>query len=266
MKTPRSLYKMLKELSRQEGVTLFMTLLAAFKALLCRYTGQEDITIGSPIANRTLPQLECLTGFFANTLALRTDLSNNPSFRQLLNRVRETCLGAYAYQDLPFEYLVEALQPERNLSYSTPLFQAVLVLQNAPVGAVSWPGVSLTPVQVHNGTAKFDLTLELFESSDELTGWLEYNTDLFDAPTIKRLIGHFHTLLEGIVANPDERLYDLPLLTEAERQELLAIPDSAQMPSADSNGEMQWEGLDTISDEEIILMLRELLPEGRIET
>jgi amino acid adenylation domain-containing protein len=266
VKIPQPLYKMLKELGRQEGVTLYMTLLAAFKALLCRYTGQEDITIGSPIANRTLPQLERLTGFFANTLALRTDLSNNPGFRQLLHRVRETCLGAYAHQDLPFEYLVEAMQPERNLRNSTPLFHVVLVLQNAPAGAVKWPGVNLTPVQVHNGTSKFDLTLELFEVSDEVTGWLEYNTDLFDASTIKRLIGHFHTLLEGIAANPDQRLYELPLLTEAECRELLAIPEGAQPPAANGNGEEQWEGLDTLSDEEIILMLRELLPEGRIET
>ena len=153
----QTLSKAIKKLSRQEGVTLFMTLLAAFKVLLYRYTGQEDIVVGSPIANRNQTDIEDLIGFFVNTLVLRTDLSSDPTFQQLLNRVREVALDAYAHQDLPFEKLVEELQPERNLSHN-PLFQVLFILQNAPMPSIELPDLTISPVKIDSKTAKFDLT------------------------------------------------------------------------------------------------------------
>jgi amino acid adenylation domain-containing protein len=216
----QELTQKLKAMSRREGVTLFVTLLAAFKTLLYRYTSQEDILVGSPIANRNRRKLEGLIGFFVNTLVLRTDLSGNPSFRELLSRVREVALSAYTHQDLPFEQLVEELQPTRNLSH-TPLFQVMFVLQNAPMEALKLPGLSLDMLEVDSETARFDLTLTLTETEQGLVGALEYSTDMFDAATIARMLGHFQTLLEGIVANPDRQLSDLPILTETERQQLL---------------------------------------------
>ncbi|NEQ20441.1 MAG: amino acid adenylation domain-containing protein, partial [Microcoleus sp. SIO2G3] len=210
----------LKALSRRESVTLFVTLLAAFKTLLYRYTGQEDVLVGSPIANRTRRELEGLIGSFVNTLVLRTDLSGNPSFQELLSRLREVALSAYTHQDLPFERLVEALHPTRNLSH-TPLFQVMFVLQNAPIEALELPGLSLDMLEVDSETARFDLTLTLTETEQGLNGALEYNTDLFDAATIARMLGHFETLLAGIVAHPEQHLSELPILTERERQQLL---------------------------------------------
>src|SRR2546421_152569 len=215
-----ALSQSLKALCKAEGVTLFMTLLAAFKVLLCHYTGQEDVIVGSPIANRHRQELEGLIGFFVNTLAMRTDLSGNPTFKELLGRVRETALGAYANQDLPFEYLVEQLQPDRNLSHS-PLVQVVFVLQNTPERKAELPGLSLTPLKYGVETAKFDLTLYFEELGPELQGTFEYNTDLFDEDTISRMAGHLRTLLEGVVADPSERISELPLLTEAKRRRLL---------------------------------------------
>ena len=193
-----------------------MTLLAAFQTLLYRYTGQEDICIGSPIANRNRSETEGLIGFFVNTLVLRTDMSENPSFQELLGRVREVALGAYAHQDLPFEQLVEALQPERSLSHQ-PLFQVMFALQNAPMPALELPDLTLSSLKIDSGTAKFDLTLSMEDTEQGLVGSLEYNTDLFDAATITRILKHFQTLLEGIVANPEQRLLALPLLTQPER-------------------------------------------------
>ncbi len=207
-------------LSRKEGVTLFMTLLAAFDILLYRYTGTEDILVGSPIANRNRSEVEGLIGFFVNTLVLRTNVSGNPSFRELLGRVREVALGAYAHQDLPFEMLVEALQPERDLSH-TPLFQVMFILQNAPMPKVELPGLTLSPLSTETSTAKFDLTLSMEKTVDGLVGSWEYNTDLFDAETITRMTGHFQTLLEEIVAHPEQQIAELPLLTEVERHQLL---------------------------------------------
>jgi amino acid adenylation domain-containing protein len=218
----------LKTLSQRSGVTLFMTLLAAFQTLLYRYTGQEDICIGSPIANRNRSETEELIGFFVNTLVLRTDMSENPSFQELLGRVREVTLGAYAHQDLPFEQLVEALQPERNLSHQ-PLFQVMFVLQNAPMSALELPDLTLSSLEMESSTAKFDLTLSIEDTEQGLVGSLEYNTDLFDAATISRMLEHFQTLLEGIVANPDQRLSDLPLLTQLERQQLLVEWNDTQV-------------------------------------
>ncbi|WP_445300994.1 amino acid adenylation domain-containing protein [Microcoleus sp. C2D2] len=217
---PRTLRSALKKLSRQENATLFMTLLAAFKTLLYRYTGQADIPVGSPIANRNRAEIQGLIGFFVNSLVLRTDLSGTPTFRQLLARIREVSLEAYAHQDLPFEKLVEELQPDRNLSYN-PLFQVAFVLQTPPVAAESIAGLNLTLLDVENQTAKVDLTLYLEEKQEEISGHFEYSTDLFDAVTIRRMAGHFLTLLEGIAANPERRIEELPLLGEKERHQLL---------------------------------------------
>ena len=224
---PTALTKAVKTLGQQEGTTFFMTLLAVFKTLLYRYTQQEDIAIGSPIANRNLKQTEDLIGFFVNTLVLRSDLSGNPTFRELLKRVREVTLEAYTHQDLPFEKLVEVLQPERDLSRQ-PLVQVEFVLQNAPVSEVKFSNLTLKKLPAPTGTAKNDLTLYLEENTvleaktdSELFAVFEYNTDLFDASTIQRMAGHFQTLLESIVANPDSKIWELPLLTEKERTQLL---------------------------------------------
>jgi amino acid adenylation domain-containing protein len=216
----KGLTRDLKSLSRQNDVTLFMTLLAAFQALLYRYTGQEDIVVGSPIANRSRSEIENLIGFFANTLVLRSDLSGDPTFSELLVRVREVALGGYAHQDLPFEKLVEDLNPGRNLSHS-PLFQVMFALQNAPATAREFGGLTFQSFGMGNVTAKFDLTLSMREEANALRGSLEYNTDLFEAATIDRLIGHFQNLLQEIVSNPDRRISDLPILTTVEKQQLL---------------------------------------------
>ena len=226
---PEPLSQKLKTLSQRAGVTLFMTLLAAFETLLYRYTGQEDICIGSPIANRNRSETENLIGFFVNTLVLRTELSENLSFQELLGRVREVTLSAYAHQDLPFEQLVEALGPERSLSHH-PLFQVMFALENAPMPALELPDLTISSLKIESSTAKFDLTLSMEDTEQGLVGSLEYNTDLFDAATISRMLGHFQTLLEGIVNNPEQRLSDLPMLTQLERQQLLVEWNDTQVP------------------------------------
>ncbi|MFN6011462.1 MAG: amino acid adenylation domain-containing protein, partial [Microcystis sp.] len=218
----------LNELSRQQGVTLFMTLLAAFDALLYRYTGSSDILVGTPIANRNRGEIEGLIGFFVNTLVMRTDVSDNPSFSQLLTRVREVTMDAYAHQDLPFEMLVEALQPERDLSH-TPLFQVAFVLQNTPKSEIAMTGLTVTDLPPENTTAKFDLTLAMVNTDDGLKGVWEYNTDLFESSTIERLSGHFLNLLGGIAANPQARISQLPLLTESETNQLLIEWNNTQV-------------------------------------
>ena len=210
----------LNKLSQQQGSTLFMTLLAAFQTLLWRYTGNEDIVVGSPIANRNRQETEGLIGFFVNTLVLRTNLAGNPTFGELLTRVREVALGAYAHQDLPFEQLVEQLQPQRDLSY-TPLFQVMFVLQNAPMSALELPGLTLSLLESESRAAKFDLTLYMTETAQGLVGTLEYNTNLLEENTISRMAGHLQTLFEGIVANPQQRLSELSLLTSTEKHQLL---------------------------------------------
>jgi len=217
---PQPQTEALKTLSHQAGATLFMTLLAAFKTLLYRYSDRADILVGSPIANRQRIELEGLIGFFVNTLVLQTHLGDNPSFRQLLERVRDVALGAYAHQDIPFEYLVDALEVERSLSHNA-LCQVMFVFQNAPLAEMALPGLKLAPFKPETGTAKFDLTLTLQESGVGLTGEFEYNTDLFDAETIARLERHFQTLLAAIGATPERRLSELPLLSAAERHQLL---------------------------------------------
>jgi amino acid adenylation domain-containing protein/non-ribosomal peptide synthase protein (TIGR01720 family) len=217
---PDSLTAALKALSQGEGVTLFMTLVAAFQTLLCRYTGQTDLVVGTPLTGRTRVETEGLLGFFVNTLILRLDLSGNPCFRDLLIRVRAVMLGAFDHQDLPFEKLVETLRPARDLSRN-PLVQVMIALQPPPPTTTELPGLSVRPVTVDCGTAKFDLTLSLQDTEQGLLLTMEYSTDLFDHPTITRILSHFQTLLGGIIADPEQRLADLPLLTAAERQQLL---------------------------------------------
>ncbi len=230
---PKALSEALKSLSRQEGVTLFMTLMAAFQTLLYRYTEQEDILVGTPIANRNRTEIEGLIGFFVNTLLLRAHFFSNLNFQELLAQVRETALGAYAHQDLPFEKLVEELDPQRDLS-STPLFQVMFVLQNAPREALDVPGLKLSMLPFDNELAKFDLTLSLVDRSDGLTGSFEYNADLFDATTISRMIEHFQTLLEGVVADPKRRISDAPLLTARELSQELVEWNSAPAECTES--------------------------------
>jgi amino acid adenylation domain-containing protein/non-ribosomal peptide synthase protein (TIGR01720 family) len=214
----RSLTIALKQLSQKSGCTLFMTLLAAFQTLLHRYTGNDDLIVGTAIANRNRAEIERLIGFFINTLALRTDFSGNPTFTQLLHRVRATTLSAYAHQDLPFEQLVDTLHPQRSLSY-TPLFQVMFVLQNAPFADMEIEGLQWVPLPSHSDTAKFDLTLSMQESDQGLTGTLEYSLDLFKPTTIQRLAGHLQTLVESIALNPDQPLSEICLLTATERQQ-----------------------------------------------
>ncbi|MGV0024747.1 non-ribosomal peptide synthetase [Phormidesmis priestleyi] len=234
LELPQPLLDALEALSQQMGVTLFMTLLAAFQTLLHRYTGQTDLAIGSPIANRHRSELEGLIGFLVNSLVLRTNLAGDPTFRELLNRVRDVTLAAYAHQDLPFEKLVEELQPVRSLGQN-PLFQAVFALQNTPIEQLVLPGLVLSPVELETKTSRFDLELYVWkcadnfrnlwgkgwQQSDGLRGVVVYNTDLFDSTTIAALRQHYQTVLEGIVANPETPLSALPLLTTKEQQALL---------------------------------------------
>jgi amino acid adenylation domain-containing protein len=219
-KIPQQTAKGLNELSRNHGATLFMTLLATFQSLLFHYSGQDDIVVGTPIAGRNREETENLIGFFINTLVLRTDLSGNPTFVELLGRAKEVALGAYAHQDVPFERLVEELQPERSLSH-TPFFQTMLVLQNAPNAELQLAGVSVETMWAEIESAKLDLTLLLTETEQGLEGLLEYNRDLFASATIERMIGHFEMLVESVLSNPEQRLSELQLLRPAEREQLL---------------------------------------------
>ncbi|MBN3960068.1 MAG: AMP-binding protein [Nostoc sp. NMS8] len=214
------LNKQLQTLSKKTGTTLFMTLLAAFATLLYRYSSQEDISIGSPIANRNRSEIEPLIGSFVNTLVLRIRIQDNPSFAELLAQVQQVALDAYEHQDAPFEKVVEALQPERSLSHN-PLFQVMFVLQNVPEQTFKLPNLTLTPFDLDNVTSKFDLTLSMAQTKQGLQGRWEYNTDLFDGDTITRMNQHFQTLLFGIVANPQLQVSKLPLLTATERQILV---------------------------------------------
>ena len=207
-------------LARRSGATPYMVLLAAFQLLLSRWSGQADVVVGSPIAGRTERQTEGLIGFFVNTLVMRADISDDPSFEELLARVKETALGAYAHQDIPFEKLVEHLQPQRDLSRQ-PLFQVMFALQNLPRQTLELPGLRLLPMERAEGSAMFDLFLELTESPIGLGGAFEYATDLFDRSTIERLLSSYVTLLEGIVAEPERRVSEYALLNAAERQHIV---------------------------------------------
>ncbi|HVG46054.1 MAG TPA: condensation domain-containing protein, partial [Longimicrobium sp.] len=210
----------LRALSRREGSTLYMTLLAAFKLLLFRYTGQVDLAVGMAVANRTHEEVENLIGFFVNTLVLRTGLSGGVDFRELLRRVREVCLGAYAHQDLPFERLVEELAPERDMGRN-PLAQVFCVLQNYPARGAELPGLTVRAVEAEARTTKFDLTLFAAETEGGLQAAFEYSADLFEAGTVRRMLSHFRTLLEAVVADPALPLSHLPLMEESERRQLL---------------------------------------------
>jgi amino acid adenylation domain-containing protein len=206
-------------LARRQGATRFMVLLAALQALLGRYSGQQELLVGTPVANRGRVETEGLIGCFVNTVVLRADLAGDPGFADLLVRTRAEALAAFNHQDLPFEKLVEALVPERSLS-RTPLVQVVLSVQNAPLTA-SLPGLSASRLDVHNGTAKFELTLEITEGEEGFSGWIEYHGDLFEAATVRRLASHYRALLVGAVADPERRLSALPLLGEAEQAQVL---------------------------------------------
>ncbi|MCP4657643.1 MAG: amino acid adenylation domain-containing protein, partial [bacterium] len=208
------------ELGQELGATRFMTLLAAFGALLFRYTMQEEIVVGTAIAGRNRAEIEDLIGFFVNTLALRCDLSQNPSVRTLIDRAREVTLAAFSHQDLPFEQLVEALQPQRDPSRPA-LVQVMFALQEAPLEVLELPGLRLTPVEIDTAAANFDLTVMLRPEGEGLVGSIEYATDLWDAATIGRMIGHFRTVLAGAVADGHERLAQLPLLTPAETRQVV---------------------------------------------
>ena len=220
LELPQNLKQALEKLSKQQGVTLFMTMLAAFCVLLQRYTGQTDIVVGSPIANRNRSSCEGLIGFFVNTLVLRTDLGGNPSFSELLSRVREVALSAYAHQDLPFEKLVEELQPERHLSHN-PLFQVMFAVQNAPMEDLQLKGLQLSRLELEYKTTRVDLEWHVWEHPQGLEVMVAYATDLFAHQTIQRMLGHFQTLLSGVVANPQASLKQLPLLSATEQQQLL---------------------------------------------
>jgi amino acid adenylation domain-containing protein len=217
---PRRLSERLAALSREHGASLFMTLLAGFQALLSRYTGQCDIVVGTPVPNRNRAEIERIIGLFANTLVLRTDLSGNPEFGEMVERVKATTLNAYAHQELPFEKLVEELNPERRLSHN-PLYQVVFVLRSGVSHHFELSGLELQVFSGANTTAKFDISVFLSETPEGLRGRIEYRTDLFDAGTIERMIGHYQTLLEAAAGNPRLRLSELPLLTAPEREQIV---------------------------------------------
>ncbi|MBZ4422889.1 non-ribosomal peptide synthetase, partial [Myxococcus sp. RHSTA-1-4] len=220
VRLPRALSNAVKALAQREGATPFMVLLAAFQTLLSRYSGQDDLVVGTPVAGRNRAETEGLIGFFVNTLALRAHPSGDKSFRDLLAEVKDTALGAYAHQDVPFERLVETLQPARSLGHS-PLFQVMFSLQNTPMPERALPGLTLSPIETELGAAKFFLTLALEELPDGFAGVFEYNSDLFDAATIQRMLSHQLRLLEAAVTAPERRLYDLPLMSPDERHQLL---------------------------------------------
>ena len=217
---PSDLCRRLEELSRAEGVTLFMTLLAAFKVLLYRCAGQEDITVGTPIANRDHRQIEGLIGFFVNTLALRTSLAGRPTFREALQRVRRTALEAYEHQDLPFERLIEELQPQRNVSRSS-LFEVMFSFNNASPLELKLAGLQTEIIALPQQTTRFDLLLDVREQSGQLTASAVYSTDLFEDSTIERMLDHYQTLLEAIVAGPHTRIDELAVMSDAERRKVL---------------------------------------------
>ncbi|MEP7339011.1 MAG: amino acid adenylation domain-containing protein [Acidobacteriota bacterium] len=253
---PAELCEALKSLSRSEGVTLFMTLLAAFQTQFVRYSGQEDVVTGTDVAGRNLVETERLIGFFVNTLVLRTDLSGDPTFRELLARVRKVAIDAYSNQDLPFDEVVSELQPERDPGMN-PLFQVMFIMQNAPQPNLSLPGLSLTPLPIEDGTTAFDLSVALEEDERSgLGGTFRYSTDLFDPATVARMIGHFGNLLRAIVAQPDARLSALEMfgVDEAESGRV----EAQQQPSRN------FARLTAIKPRVVSLRQRELVKSGQL--
>ncbi|MEE8586063.1 MAG: amino acid adenylation domain-containing protein, partial [Acidobacteriota bacterium] len=224
---PISLLEDLRSLSRRQDSTLFMTLVAGFMALLSRYSGQADVSLGTPIAGRGQSETEGLIGFFVNTLVMRADLSGEPDFTAFLKQVRDTALGAFAHQDVPFEQVVEALAPQRTLSHS-PLFQVIFAFQNVPPARLQMAGLELTPLAVRSSTSRFDISLSISEDSDGLHGMADYCLDLFEAQTVDRLLAHYRNLLQEITAHPKRSLFSLPLLEESERAQMLAEWNATQ--------------------------------------
>ncbi|HVF42737.1 MAG TPA: amino acid adenylation domain-containing protein [Pyrinomonadaceae bacterium] len=217
---PAATAEALRGVGERQGATLFMVLFAAFNVLLKRYTGQDDLVVGVPIAGRNRSETSDVIGFFINTLPLRTELDGDPTFDELLSRVRASTLEAYDHQDLPFERLVDELQPERDLSHS-PLFQVMFNLKNAPMPPMELAGLKLTPVEVGTGTSKFDLMFDVSETAGGLEGWFDYNTDLFDAATVERLAAHLRNLLDSAAEDPSRRVSELPMMSEGERRQIL---------------------------------------------
>ncbi len=218
-------------LSQQAGVTLFMTLLAAFKVLLWRYSGKDDIVVAAPIAGRTRPETEALIGFFVNTMVLRTDLAGDPSFWQLLERVRQVCLDAYDHQDLPFEKLVETLRPDRTPG-SNPLFRVMFQLLAREPEVLALHGLDISRLSIEYSSAMFDLSLDILQEADQLRCVVNYSLDLFEHATIERMLGHFQTLLECVVANPQQPISRLSLLTEPELRLILVEWNQTQADHA----------------------------------
>ncbi|MBE7384649.1 MAG: amino acid adenylation domain-containing protein [Leptolyngbya sp. SIO1E4] len=252
----KQLSEQLKILSRKQRVTLFMTLLSALQTLLYRYTNQSDIVIGTDVAGRNRVEIESLIGFFINLLVLRTDLSGNPTFRELLGRVREVTLGAYAHQDLPFAKLVESLRPDRT-NNTTPLFQVLFVLQNVPGTAVEFSGLTLTPVEVARTQARFDLVLFVVETEQGLFGNWRYRTDLFEPAAIARLSRHLQMLLSSIVQNPDTHIDTLEMFSESEKQQ--QITQKVQRERA------QFKKFKTIKPKAVSLPQKELVKTGYLQ-
>ncbi|MGD2095558.1 MAG: amino acid adenylation domain-containing protein, partial [Phycisphaerales bacterium] len=220
LKLDQSLSESLQGLSLEHGVTLYMTLLSAYMVLLSRYSGQSDISVGTPIANRTRPELENLIGFFVNTLVMRGRLEGDPCYEDFLRQIKEVTLGAYGHQDLPFERLVEELQPERDLS-RTPLFQVMFALQNVRTNDLNLAGVTLKNIDLDSGTTKFDIFIAAMESPNGIEAFLEYNTDLFERSTMEGFARHYERLLRSIVATPGARVSQLDILSESERRQLI---------------------------------------------
>jgi len=255
---PVELSRALEELGRAEGVTLFMTLLAGFQALLHRWTGQSDVVVGTDVANRNRSEIEGLIGFFVNNLVLRTDLSGNPTFRELLARVREVTLGAYAHQDLPFDLLVTELQPRRQLA-RTPLFQVLFVLQNVPTPELEIPGLRLSPMAGNLGSAKFDLAVFVNRTEEGIFGAWNYSTDLFDASTVARLSAQYQTLLASSIENPDERIQRLEVMemetTKSRESKIRRLRGSRRRSSGGSSAELVETGF-PVEDVSLPLMIR----------
>ena len=220
-----------KALGRGDGPTLFVTLLAALVALLYRYTREEDILVAAAVAGRLQASTRALIGCFASILVLRTDVSGEPTFRGLLDRVFRTAFEAFYHQEFPFQNVMSGLGPEQALSSSRPL-QVMFALHDYPVPSVKLPGLSVEVLEIHTGSAKFDLSIELLERDGRLVGWFEYDNGLFEEETIARMAGHFQTLLEGAVNDPDRRVSELRLLTEAERHRLLVELNATAQPVA----------------------------------
>ncbi|WP_231608016.1 non-ribosomal peptide synthetase [Streptacidiphilus albus] len=231
---PAGVAERIKEISAGQGASLFMTLLSVFQLLLSKYSGQEDIAVGTPIAGRNRAEIEDMIGFFVNTLVMRTDLSGDPTFTELLNRVKDTAIGAYDHQDLPFERLVDELAPKRDLSRN-PLFQTMLVLQNVSEGD-TWtlPDLEVEPVGINGQEVKFDCQLTVGETATGLEASLEYRTDLFESATMARLVGHFQTLLASVADSPGARLSELEMLTAGEREQILVEWNDTAGPYPDA--------------------------------